>query len=76
MSSSGEDSNMNSRPAPTAAVGGLAHGRSKSWGWAFASPIRALSKPNNSSVKREDNFNKKTAAANLNAIPSQLAVRG
>ncbi|PSS18225.1 Myristoylated alanine-rich C-kinase [Actinidia chinensis var. chinensis] len=79
MSSSGEDSNMNSRP--TAAVGGLPHGRSKSWGWAFASPIRALSKPNNSSVKTEDNFNKKAAAAaaavpNLNAIPSLLAVRG
>ncbi|PSR92581.1 Osteocalcin 2 like [Actinidia chinensis var. chinensis] len=75
MSSSG---NVHGRPP---AVWGLAHVRSKSWGWAFASPIRALSKPTNSSVKREDNSNNTTTTTtttttNLNAIPSLLAVRG
>ncbi|XP_057476856.1 uncharacterized protein LOC130764569 [Actinidia eriantha] len=79
MSSSGEDSNVHGRPA-AAAVGGLAHVRCKSWAWAFASPIRALSKPTNSSVKKEDNSNTTTTTTtttpNLNAIPSLLAVRG
>ncbi|KAB1210100.1 hypothetical protein CJ030_MR6G011324 [Morella rubra] len=35
MSSSAED--INGKPA-----GPLVHSRSKSWGWAFASPMRAL----------------------------------
>uniref|UniRef100_A0A5B6YI72 Uncharacterized protein n=1 Tax=Davidia involucrata TaxID=16924 RepID=A0A5B6YI72_DAVIN len=72
VSSSTED-NMNgkavSAPAP---AGHLAHGRSKSWGWAFASPIRAFSKP--SSGKRE--ASNKNTTPNLAAIPSLLAVRG
>ncbi|XP_059630442.1 uncharacterized protein LOC132273503 [Cornus florida] len=65
-------------PAPAAAAatatatGQLAHGRSKSWGWAFASPIRAFSKP--SSGKRE--ASNKNTTPNLAAIPSLLAVRG
>ncbi|XP_057468484.1 uncharacterized protein LOC130757697 [Actinidia eriantha] len=65
-SSSGEDGGVGAKMAVT---GQLAHGRSKSWGWALASPIRAF-KP--SSVKREKN----TTTPNLNAIPSLLAVGG
>ncbi|KAG8372937.1 hypothetical protein BUALT_Bualt12G0119000 [Buddleja alternifolia] len=46
----------------------LSHGRNKSWGWAFASPMRAFSKP--STAKRDN----KNATPNLAAIPSLLAV--
>ncbi|KAH7856519.1 hypothetical protein Vadar_002415 [Vaccinium darrowii] len=56
----------------TPAAAHLSHGRSKSWGWAFASPIRGFSKP--SSVKREGSKNSSTATPNLNAIPSLLTV--
>ncbi|CAK9145591.1 unnamed protein product [Ilex paraguariensis] len=52
--------------------GHLAHGRSKSWGWAFASPIRAFSKP--SSGKRE--ATNKNTTPNLAAIPSLLVAGG
>ncbi|XP_052207262.1 uncharacterized protein LOC127811435 [Diospyros lotus] len=76
-SSSAEDndSNLNGKPPqpPPSAVGPLAHGRSRSWGWTFASPIRAFSKP--SSGKRETP-NKTNTTTNLNAIPSLLAARG
>ncbi|GFZ13988.1 hypothetical protein Acr_24g0001780 [Actinidia rufa] len=79
MSSSGEDSNVRGRP-PAAALGGLAHVRSKSWGRAFASPIRALSKPTNSSVKREDNSITTTTTTTTTPISMPflllLAVRG
>ncbi|KAE8711926.1 bidirectional sugar transporter SWEET17-like [Hibiscus syriacus] len=65
VSSSTEDQNVNGRS-------------SKSWGWAFASPIRAFTKPSsgkksNTTVIRESN--KKNTAPNLSAIPSLLAVR-
>ncbi|XVF62568.1 hypothetical protein PTKIN_Ptkin09bG0018800 [Pterospermum kingtungense] len=57
-------------------AGPLVHGRSKSWGWAFASPMRAFTKP--SSAKRDtiirESSNKNTTP-NLAAIPSLLAVR-
>lgn len=60
----------------------LAHGRSRSWGWAFASPMRAFgSKPSSKdgSKKRDhvirESANKNTTP-NLAAIPSLLAVRG
>ncbi|XP_071689511.1 uncharacterized protein [Rutidosis leptorrhynchoides] len=46
------------------------HSRSKSWGWALASPMRAFSKP--SSAKREQQGSNKP---NLSAIPSILSVR-
>ncbi|KAL2339021.1 hypothetical protein Fmac_013467 [Flemingia macrophylla] len=61
---------------------GLSHSRGRSWGWAFASPIRAFSgKPSSSKetnrrdIIRDANDNK-NAAPNLSAIPSLLAVRG
>ncbi|KAI3828947.1 hypothetical protein L1987_03059 [Smallanthus sonchifolius] len=59
----------------TSAVAGTEHGeqhsRSKSWGWALASPMRAFSKP--SSSKRE--ASNKNPTPNLAAIPSLLSVR-
>ncbi|KAI5650817.1 hypothetical protein M9H77_36822 [Catharanthus roseus] len=73
VSSSTEDNVNGGKTATTtpASVGHLAHGRSKSWGWAFASPMRAFSKPSNG--KRE--VSNKNATPNLAAIPSLLAVR-
>lgn len=47
------------------------HTRSKSWGWALASPMRAFSKT--SSSKREGG--NKNQSPNLGAIPSLLSVR-
>ncbi|KAL2534649.1 hypothetical protein Adt_08000 [Abeliophyllum distichum] len=47
--------------------GAITHGRSRSWGWALASPVRAFS------GKRDSSSNKKTTP-NLAAIPSLLAV--
>ncbi|XP_011010196.1 PREDICTED: sericin 1-like [Populus euphratica] len=68
VSSSAEDMNGKSSGA-----GPLAHGRSRSWGWAFASPMRAFgSKPSSKDGKR----NVKQTTPNLSAIPSLLAVRG
>ncbi|KAL6503366.1 hypothetical protein OROGR_025289 [Orobanche gracilis] len=63
----------------------MASVESRSWVWAFASPMRAFGKPLNG--KRDDNNNKsnnnnnnnssnKNEATNLEAIPSLLAVRG
>ncbi|KAL2506886.1 hypothetical protein Adt_22507 [Abeliophyllum distichum] len=60
--------------AATATVGHLSHGRSKSWGWTFASPMRAFSKP--SSGKRDSSSSNKNATPNLAAIPSLLTVGG
>ncbi|EYU45546.1 hypothetical protein ABFS82_14G008200 [Erythranthe guttata] len=58
----------------------LSHGRSKNWGWAFASPMRAFSKNiniNNNSGKRDADLNSnKNRSPNLSAIPSLLAVSG
>jgi hypothetical protein len=69
VSSSAEDMNGKSPGA-----GPLAHGRSRSWGWAFASPMRALgSKPSSKDGKRDINRN---TTPNLSGIPSLLAVRG
>lgn len=72
-SSSTED-NVNGKSSSTTpgSARNLSHGRSKSWGWAFASPMRAFSKP--SSGKRNSSANK-NAVPNLAAIPSLLAVR-
>ncbi|KAK8671146.1 hypothetical protein V6N13_037751 [Hibiscus sabdariffa] len=66
LSSSAEDQNVNGRST-------------KSWGWAFASPMRAFAKPssgkkdNNTTVIRERN--NKNTTPNLSDIPSLLAVR-
>ncbi|GMI80112.1 hypothetical protein like AT3G06868 [Hibiscus trionum] len=65
LSSSTEDQNVNGRST-------------KSWGWAFASPMRAFAKPSsgkkdNTTVIRE--ANNKNTTPNLSDIPSLLAVR-
>ncbi|GAB4851300.1 hypothetical protein Ancab_030596 [Ancistrocladus abbreviatus] len=65
------------------AAGHRAHGMSRSWGWAFASPMRAFSsssKPScSSSSSKQGKSNKNnenpTTTPNLAAIPSLLAVR-
>lgn len=60
----------------------LAHGRSKSWGWAFASPMRAFGSKHTSKdgSKRSAHIIREAAnkntTPNLAAIPSLLAVRG
>lgn len=68
VSSSAED--MSTKP--------LAHGRTRSWGWAFASPMRAFSKPSSKDGKRDivRQASEKTTTPDLAAIPSLLAVRG
>ncbi|GMP76748.1 hypothetical protein CsSME_00033292 [Camellia sinensis var. sinensis] len=63
----------NRKLTPAAVAVAVVHGRSKSWGWAFTSPIRAF-KPSSFSGKRE--VSNKTTTPNLNAIPSLLTVRG
>ncbi|KAK4433911.1 hypothetical protein Salat_0553800 [Sesamum alatum] len=66
VASSAED-NSNAKSVGSS----LSHGRSRSWGWAFASPMRAFGK--NSTGKRDVSTNKNTTP-NLAAIPSLLAV--
>ncbi|KAH0730500.1 uncharacterized protein DDB_G0271670-like [Solanum tuberosum] len=54
----------------------LVHGRNRSsWGWAFASPMRAFSKTSSSNGKRGAS-NKNATTPNLAAIPSLLTARG
>lgn len=75
VSSSNEDNSNNNvnvkAPVAGAAVVKAAHGRSKSWGWALASPMRAFSKP----TAKRDGTNTKIVGPNLGAIPSLLAAR-
>lgn len=77
MPSSVED-NVNGKSGAGEVAGPLSHGRSKSWGWAFASPMRALSKPSSSKAEYKDGGKRNVTAnkPNLAAIPSLLAVRG
>lgn len=72
--SSEENMNGKSNIAPASVGHQLVHGRGKSWGWAFASPMRAFSKASTSSGKRA--ASNKNATPNLAAIPSLLAARG
>ncbi|GFQ07315.1 hypothetical protein PHJA_002875600 [Phtheirospermum japonicum] len=69
MIASVEDSNNN-----------VSHIKSKSWVWAFASPIRAFGKPSHgkrdANNKNNNNSSSKNASPNLDAIPSLLAVSG
>ncbi|MCD7464233.1 hypothetical protein HAX54_052324 [Datura stramonium] len=69
---SSEENNLNGKSHH------ISNGRSKNWGWALASPMRAFSKTS-SSGKREDSnsssSNNKNATPNLDAIPSLLTVR-
>lgn len=55
----------------------LVHGRNRSsWGWAFASPMRAFSKTSSSSNGKRGASNKNATTPNLAAIPSLLTARG
>ncbi|OIW19600.1 hypothetical protein TanjilG_18410 [Lupinus angustifolius] len=80
VSSSTTDNNNNNNNDSTMNNGksvALSHGRSRNWGWAFASPMRVFtSKP--SKDNRRDiirNANDKNATPNLSAIPSLLSAR-
>ncbi|XP_073133792.1 uncharacterized protein [Henckelia pumila] len=70
-----ESSNVNGKTAyqTHSSMDHISHGRSKSWVWAFASPMRAFVKP--STGKRSD-ASTKNPTPNLDAIPSLLAVSG
>ncbi|XP_030513938.2 uncharacterized protein LOC115727790 [Rhodamnia argentea] len=78
-----ETAHNSSRSSAAAAVQGGARGH-KSWGWAFASPMRAFGRPANSkdwkrerSVVATGSSNKNaTASPSLAAIPSLLTARG
>ncbi|KAM3323916.1 putative protein DDB [Capsicum chacoense] len=71
--SSEENMNGKSSIAPASVGHQLVHGRSKSWGWAFASPMRALSKTTSTGKRTASN---KNATPNLAAIPSLLTAIG
>lgn len=57
----------------------MAHGgRSRGWGWAFASPMRAFGSSSSSGKRGRtitDSTSKKNSAPNLDAIPSLLVVK-
>ncbi|KAI3443141.1 uncharacterized protein J3R85_000030 [Psidium guajava] len=95
MASSSSSSSSSSHWVPGAADQEMAHNNSrrsavhggsrghKSWGWAFASPMRAFGRPANSkegkrgrSVVATGNSNNATRIPNLAAIPSLLTARG
>lgn len=74
-SSSNEDNNLHGKSISAAhsSVRNPSHVRSKSWGWAFASPMRAFGKP---STGKKVAVSSKNATHNLDEIPSLLAVSG
>lgn len=78
VSSSADELNRKSTPAAATGPSPLTSGsRSRTWAWAFASPMRAF-KPSNSkdrkrSIIRQASENNSTP--DLNAIPSLLVVR-
>ncbi|XP_021726379.1 uncharacterized protein DDB_G0271670-like [Chenopodium quinoa] len=66
-------------------AGPLVHGRSRSWGWAFASPMRAFAKPTTTRYDRsrepgggggDGSVKNSNGTPNLAAIPSLLSIRG
>uniref|UniRef100_A0A7C9DD66 Uncharacterized protein n=2 Tax=Opuntia streptacantha TaxID=393608 RepID=A0A7C9DD66_OPUST len=81
--SSAEDGNGPGRAA-TPGTGPMANGRNRNWAWAFASPRRAFGKTTTATTITKDGRREivvsantsTTAAPNLAAIPSLLAVRG
>lgn len=85
MTSSSSSSSSSSYWVSSSADDGkpaLSHNRGKSWGWAFASPMRAFSTKPSSNNKRDiirdandNNNNNKNATPNLSAIPSLLSAR-
>ncbi|XP_075515877.1 uncharacterized protein LOC142550687 [Primulina tabacum] len=74
-SSSNEDSNLHGKPISAAhsSVRNPSHVRSKSWGWVFASPMRAFGKP---STGKKVTVSSKNATPNLAEIPTLLAASG
>ncbi|XP_073135827.1 uncharacterized protein [Henckelia pumila] len=74
-SSSYEDNNPREKsiPATHSSMRNPSHVRSKSWGWAFASPMRAFGKP---STGKKVAVSSKNVAPNLAEIPSLLAASG
>lgn len=77
VSTSAEEVNGKSNGVVSAGPGALSHGRSRSWTWAFASPMRAFSRPSSKDGKREHTIREANSknTPNLSAIPSLLAVR-
>ncbi|KZV46670.1 hypothetical protein F511_10835 [Dorcoceras hygrometricum] len=76
-SSSNEDNNLHGKSITAAhsSVRNPSHVRSRSWGWAFASPMRAFGKP--SSTGKRFAVSSKNATPNLaETTPSLLAVSG
>ncbi|KAG5038930.1 hypothetical protein AAZX31_07G228500 [Glycine max] len=80
VSSSADDAAAAAAVNGKSATVALSHNRGRSWGWAFASPMRAFSgKPSSKESNRRDiirGASDKNATPNLSAIPSLLAVRG
>ncbi|XP_028787010.1 uncharacterized serine-rich protein C215.13-like [Neltuma alba] len=70
--SSSADDHGNGKSAAVA----ISHGRARSWGWAFASPMRAFSTKSKRDIIRDasDHKNATTPKPNLSDIPSLLAV--
>ncbi|KAL1210223.1 hypothetical protein V5N11_021807 [Cardamine amara subsp. amara] len=56
-------------------MGHHAGGRNRSWGWAFASPMRAFSSSSGKRGRTISDSTSKNTTPNLSAIPSLLAVR-
>ncbi|CAL0334953.1 unnamed protein product [Lupinus luteus] len=74
VSSSAADAMNNSNN--NSSNGESAHGRGsgKSWGWAFASPMRAFGTKTSSSKDNKKDASDKNVTPNLSAIPSLLTV--
>ncbi|XP_054821874.1 uncharacterized serine-rich protein C215.13-like [Prosopis cineraria] len=72
--SSSADNHVNGKSAAVA----ISHGRTRSWGWAFASPMRAFSTKNKRDIIRDasDHKNAATPKPNLSDISSLLSVGG
>ncbi|CAL0325800.1 unnamed protein product [Lupinus luteus] len=79
VSSSATENNNNDSTMNNGKSVALSHGRAKSWGWAFASPIRAFTTKPSSRGNRRDivrDAKDKNATPNLSAIPSLLSATG
>lgn len=70
--SSSADDHVNGKSAAVA----ISHVRAKSWGWAFASPMRAFSAKTKRDIIRDasDHKNARTPKPNLSDIPSLFTV--
>ncbi|KAI9113910.1 hypothetical protein K1719_015161 [Acacia pycnantha] len=71
--SSSADDHVNRKSAAVA----ISHGRARSWGWAFASPMRAFSTKTKRDIIRDASDHSKNATTpkpNLSDIPSLLTI--